>query len=482
MRDKFRMVIHCGLVVTCSVVLIAAGAASASGASSKQQKDQSSFATMTPNEVLARLTTADKIKIKDPEHRLLDKWHLKWCNGGINVNAEMGRELSCALRSNFAQINTSDSSVLETSMEILFRSCGVYSSYPDNDEGVSCGMLGRLFFRIGNVPAAQAVWEHAPGCNVLDRGGHPVNGCIDAILGQSGQEGQTSDAGVDWSSGGVNYMDAYASEPQELLKLASDACSKDKDYGACQYLQSKGANIELDSVAAYNNQRIQQNGNAEAAADQVAQMNAEEHQERVNAVIGALSSLPAANDPNAIVNTANQEATQMIAGGAANDAARRQTTTQQQPQTSAQQTANSTVTPQQGAQKIISTSSSNGSAGSSQPQIPQFLFAAPVNNCVSYTVNPASAVNAQFATNTCSSEITFVWAIPNPGQQWLANQQLSLEPGQQATIPNQPVKVYVCPYPYAVARTPFAYPYNIPMYNDTQFVCWETNPAWLQAQ
>jgi hypothetical protein len=200
------------------------------------------------------------------------------------------------------------------------------------------------------------------------------------------------------------------------------------------------------------------------------------------AVIGALSSLPGASNPNGIVDTANQEASQMVALGAANDAARRQTTTQQQAQTSAQQAANSTVPPQQGSQQIISTSSSNGSTSSSQSQVPQFLFAAPVNNCVSITTNPACAVNEQFATNTCGSEITFVWAIPNPGQQWEANEQLSLEPAQQATIPNQPVKVFVCPYPYAVATTPSAYPYNIPMYNDTQFVCWETNPAWLQAQ
>jgi len=435
---------------------------------------------MTPDEVLARLVAADKIKIKDPKHRLLDKWHLRWCNGGINVNAERGREASCANRSAYEQINISDSSLLQTAMEILFRSCGVYASYPDNDEGVSCGMLGRLFFRIGNAPAARAVWEQAPDCNVLDRGGHPVNGCIDAILGPSGailtepsgQEYQTSDAGVDWSFGGVNYMEAYASEPQELLKLASDACSKDNDYGACQFLEGKGANINLDSVAAYNSRRIQQNGNAEAAADRVAQINAEEHQERVNALVSALSSLPGANDPNAIVDTANQEASQMVAVGAANDAARAQAGVQQV-QANAQQTV------QQAAQQTTNqpTSTSSGS-GPVAPVLPA--------NCIA--VSESSREEAAFGdwifTNNCGVGVNIVvTGPPDPqvtGNQYDIYQNSWLAPGQslRGTQANEPYKYFACPSPWSAfdGATSAGNIVN-PRYETTKTVCLQVDAS-----
>lgn len=411
----------------------------------------SNFATVTPDEVLAGLNNANAIEIDLPnDYSLMRKsqnmddlnWHIDWCNGDDEPGAEGGKEGACIDRL-YDDEHISDASILQYDMEILFRSCGVYAlSQTDSDEGISCGYLGRLFFQIGNASAARAVWEHAPGCHVQDTGGHPVNGCIDAILGLSSEDG-TSDNHQDWTDN-INYMGAYASDPQELHKLASDACAIEHDFNACKFVKSQGANINLNSVAGYNQQRIRRNESAEDAAARAAQIDREEHREQVNAVIGALSNLPGANDPNAIVDTANQEAAQMIAVGAANDAARAQATEERNAQEQAAE--------QQREAQVSSVATSgsdlqNSNAGSSDTST--YTYTHPATDCLSYAADPDT--QGILVTNNCKDQVILTWARPagtHVGLDHAIQGGDDIVPaGGTDSVPPHPVRVFACYWP-----------------------------------
>jgi hypothetical protein len=253
----------------------------------------------------------------------------------------------------------------------LQRSCALpelrtESDISDGDGRSPCAMLGDLYRDRGELDLALAVYLHAPNCNLT------IFDTAQDALSEACRQGA---------------VDVYAAEGNSKHEqgLLASLCAQygDRWSDDCQLYRANGGSVDLNAIEAQAEQYHHElNAEIEQAnADAVERQR--EHDAHVNAVIGALSSLPGANDPNAIVNTADQETTQMVAVGAANDAARRQATTQQPPQTNVQQAASDNVAPtvqqnQQAQQPQLAaapSSSNNNSASSPCTAFPAFVTA-----------------------------------------------------------------------------------------------------------
>jgi hypothetical protein len=261
------------------------------------------FRAMPPDQALATLNRAGNIWVTAdgmPGHGNPSSWIDKYaaaCNGQNVDGVTVARERACRqyLPPNFQN----DPRILAFDMASLFRACGVWAPSSQSDESVdgsSCGLLGRVFFEIGNVPAARAVWEHANGCIAAVGWGTMGDGCIRFILERN-----------------LDYKDqlqlrfskdptaAYADDPGTLLKLAHRACSTSwrvpggslmmaPDRSACEFIQRNGGSVNMAAVS---------EGEASVKAmqaDQAAQAKEDRDEQRrlsdakFNAVMGALQT------------------------------------------------------------------------------------------------------------------------------------------------------------------------------------------------
>lgn len=307
------------------VVLVACSVVSAVSKPRKGEHQligpQTDFGNMTPDQAFGLLANAQSIKIAGDNHA-----NQTYCNGrkrpswDIEHRAEMG----CVHIGEGGYGPTPEYS-LPTSMEALFRGCGIYAvstdeTWGDDRSGLSCGILGARFAALGNLDVAKAIWERAPGCRSHDRAGNPINGCMLFVL--SGDP----DWGVyrgDWHRDyQTQHEQAYASDPAKLLAMARLACKESLDFSSCLYLKNHGVPIDMQVVRDAESQR-QQNVHVawEESHAELAQADREKDA-HFNTFMAVLSSMPGANDPNAIINAANQQGAQMVAIGATNDAAR----------------------------------------------------------------------------------------------------------------------------------------------------------------
>lgn len=343
------------------------------------------YRTITPADTLKLLLNADSVKL-DPkgtsyprtveeargggDGKLWKRDSLWWkaCNGTNSrdsyVNDTRG-EQACfqvaELYSREAFTEPSNRANFQFEMSALVRGCGLYAPTRDKaDRGQTCGLLGMALYRIGNIDAAKAVWELAPGCySYNERSGTPVNGCTEVM--------KDGDYFFGGASGATPYSvaeDAFTFEPLRLVRLMWKSCGTVHDRESCTFLQQLGAHVDMAAVDEAENkesQGLEENRAAKTVRLEQAQAAAEA---RRNAIFGALQSMPGASDPNAIVSAGNQQAAQVRAIGDANASAQQQATqariaTQQQ---MAQQGA-ATLQAQQQANQANYSSGGNASGG-----------------------------------------------------------------------------------------------------------------------
>lgn len=315
------------------VVLVASVLASAASHQKPQKKRkngltaETDFRAMSPDEVTGLLGDAEHIKVD----------HSKtYCNGKRpSWDHVHSFELACAASAEDGQ-DIQNQQVLLRDMQALFRGCALYATsesetWGGDRSGYSCGLLGSLFFAIGNEPAARAVWD-APGCHSHDMNGHPVNGCMPFIVGHIGIYGANLGVQVSW----VKPLDdgpehAYDSERSKLIAMAQKACSQDQDGASCLFLQAETpAAVNWDAVEKAKSERYHDLRDRVASDIAERREEARESNARFNATMDTLRSMPGGSDPNAIVNAGNQQGAQMMAIGAANDAARQQASAERQ--------------------------------------------------------------------------------------------------------------------------------------------------------
>lgn len=399
---------------------------------------QTDFKTMTAEQALALLQHAESIHVnaKDYKRFSMIDHDIAFCNGKKMKDSPDIREKDCRL---WVQGNLRDPLALQFDMSVLFRGCGVWAPSSRNDEsndGSTCGLLGRLFYAIGNVSAARAIWENARGCWAIGSG-QVVNGCIRYIvksrLGMTAFEPDLPPGLLTDSSFGKDAaIDAYRDDPNRLIRMATVACNpaenlqalpKDiqgavitPDVSACGFLAKQGVGVDVRAARkaeyAAARSRLEQD-------QEIRQRAAErpENDARFNAVMSALGSMPGSSDPNAIVNSANQQGAQMVSIGAANDAARKAGRQQVQPgeRISGGQPQTSTAVSQQSA------SASNGvtampSSPVSQAQTAHYEAALP-SSCIVEFWDP-KYYNWLSFQNNCGQAVYVSWIAVSPSDKF----------------------------------------------------------------
>lgn len=430
--------------------------------------------TMPPSQVLTLLQNAERLKVDpkgtsfsaDPRDRDL-KLDLKACNGGkVNVGA-LG-EFAClnvfaTHRDRATDGISADNFYL---MSVLIRGCGVYALADQSltADGRSCGMLGRYLAELGNLEAAKAVWEAAPGCYSTDhRAGTPSSACAATILGSYSQDFPTH----------LDPVITYELQPERLIQLMWTSCSTVHDRPSCEFLSSNGATVDMAAVEQAENDRhdaIEENRERNQEEMQEAQAASEA---RRDALLGALQSMGGGN-PNLIANTANQQAAAIRTIGDANAARQQQAAQQQEELRIAQQQSAASVStapdqapssnPSQASPtNATATQPSQASSGGASPAATSTassggtssrLVSGLPGSCVSQFWDPQN-YNWLSLRNVCNQPI-YVSYIFNKPSGWAMNGGTTLAPGAHATTGESfndisqagGFQYYVCPANY----------------------------------
>jgi hypothetical protein len=422
---------------------------------------QTDFKNMPPEQVLALLQNAQAIKIDVPGPDVYDQ---KVCNGKKPSWSDGGAERACALRDYLGIDNLSE---LLRNMESLFRGCGIYAptidgSWGDDRSGDTCGLLGSLFYSIGNVAAAKAVWEQAPGCHSHDMNGNATNGCVKFIVAL------TPDTGVGpiWLGDLSTHLSAYNSDRAKLLTMAREACNNAHDPASCYFLQQHGAQIDMAAIYRESDARDDAYLAQLDEERRARQEKGRETDARFNAAMGALQNMPGAGDPNAIVNASDQQAAQMRAIGDASATAQQQAAQARiaaQQQAAAQQRAAALQAQQQASQANYSSggttaggnspSDGNGGAGSAAGSGDGYVT--PITQgCVSEFWDP-KYYNWLSFQNNCGQAIYLTWIAKNPSDTFGAS-SANIAPGQSANsgwsqsevAQKQNFALFICPAGY----------------------------------
>jgi hypothetical protein len=393
------------------------------------------FRTMQPEEAMRALSNAQSIRVDIAAPEGPEVFNQKVCNGKRYDYSNMRGERACAPLSSDIGIPL----VLARNMELLFRGCGVYAptrdeSWGDKRSGYTCGMLGSLFFAIGNTAAAKAVWEQAPGCHSYDINGNPNNGCVKFIVGWA-----NTGVGQSWIGNYDARIAAFDSDRPQLITMARHACATEADAESCIFLQNSGEQINAAAAAAEQRRRI--DAYLDTRHEQIAER-AEASRaadSRFNTALGALQSMPGGSDPNAILNTGDQQAAAIRAIGDAN-AARQQQDTQVRlasqratlpstnqgssivagPATPSQSSAQ-VVTSPTGAKSNIGNSNSSVASGAIQYSTPL------ATSCVRQFWDP-NTYNWLSFENNCGQAI-YVSIIPRVPGGWAMGGGMHLTPG-----------------------------------------------------
>src|ERR1700739_521015 len=291
------------------------------------------FTTMTAPLVLKTLEHAAELKIDPkgtnfPGDDKRDAELNKSCNGAKTKDDVVQGEQACwylftAHRQRVFGDLGNDAN-LRYLMTALLRGCGVYAPTEDKPyRGFTCGALGRVLYGLGNISAAEAVWEFAPGCYSRDeRTGLPRNGCVQIMSGEYSNEFQSPNLRPYRTP-----VEAFQGEPERLARLMWRSCRTIHDRDSCAFLQSLGATVDMGVVREAENQEH------DALQDYRAENRAKwdrtvaESEARRNTIFSALQSLPGGSDPNAVLNAGNQQAAAIRSIGNANAAGKQSTST-----------------------------------------------------------------------------------------------------------------------------------------------------------
>ncbi|HKD79067.1 MAG TPA: tetratricopeptide repeat protein [Candidatus Angelobacter sp.] len=337
-------------------------------------------------DIVAMLEQAknEKLQLSRAEKSALKSYHkdslkdLEYCNQNDYYNTHSVQDTSRSCSSAAGALKNSIGVSSRATELAYLRSCsfrgrfgGIYDSCPD---------LGQFYEERGDYAMAMAVYLHAPNCDQPQPYTINRESCLmfANILSQK-----------------------LGDKPLEAT-VTKDLCQRFSDSNYCFSLNRYfHGSVDLD-VAAERSRAIQNREERALDAEEAAEL--QEHLERQqerdakwNAATSTLQSMPGANDPNAILNAANQQSAQMMAIGAANDAARQQAALQQQAQ--AAQRAQARLSQQQNA-ATSNHSSATSSAGSS----------------ASTSSNSGSANGAGASGNSpASTTSTAHYATPLPG-------------------------------------------------------------------
>ncbi|MDE2113151.1 MAG: sel1 repeat family protein [Alphaproteobacteria bacterium] len=265
-----------------------------------------------------------------------------------------------------------------------------------------CVDLSRYFQRREQLVLALAVIQYAPKCQGKPRAEaqiHPIDYPIDSANSQL--------ESCLWQEADVLR---HMGRPQEEQTVYKTLCDDAALEGACSYLDGNGAQAST-KTAEERQTSLQAEAQSRADADSAAraQARAEDNANFQN-LMDTLHSLPGGSDPNAIVDTANQQAANMVALGTANDAARRaaKQTAAQQEQANAQQLAQTQQQAQQGNQQPNATASSPASLPSNPSPTP----AAPQTSGTTLASAAGSGpTSANVGAGSCTDMNSFVTAI-----------------------------------------------------------------------
>jgi hypothetical protein len=284
---------------------------------------QTDFRDMPPEQVLALLKSPASIEITGAErHR--DKLWFKMCERD-------GDECS--------SLASSDDLPLAIRLSIIGCS---FEAVPGHQAMSNCPNLATYLLAVGNIDAARAVIEHAPGCHGFTAANDPHDQCFDALA---------------WWPQLERLRESMPAS--EMAMLAKDAYSyAPSDVRAAEYLNGHGADIDIAAAEAAKHDATEANNAAvrehNAAIDH-AEAVKDAHRE---ALLNALQS----NAPvGTIQDTADQQAAAVRAIGDANAAAQRQAAQQR---LEAQQAAQQAVQ-QRAAEKQTQGTGANGNSGGS---------------------------------------------------------------------------------------------------------------------
>ena len=228
------------------------------------------FTNISAGQVLALLKTPRNIKITGAE-RSRDKRWFKMCESD-------GSECS--------SLATSDD--LSLAIRLTLIGCS-YEAIQGHQAMSNCIELAKYLFMVGNIDAARAVIEHAPGCHGFNAANDPDDQCFN----------------------GLNMIIELRNRmsPEEIWLLAKDAYSYDPgDVDAAQYLNDHGANLNIEAAVNARHEASVSNNTAVNDNNQAIDRAEAANDARRDALLGTLHNMAGSNDPNAIVNAGNQQA------------------------------------------------------------------------------------------------------------------------------------------------------------------------------
>lgn len=358
----------------------------------------------------------------------------------------------------------------------------------DSEFGNYCAGLGDLYRQRGDVNRALAIYQHAPNChasgfepafpNLFDtacplgadqiletRAINVLKLCSQASQNCSAEEVEKSKQ---------NEMRVEADFHQLCTRRFSGGVPP-VCYTHLNEQEQEAAERYWEQASALAHERADQEYEQRQAAERA-------HDAKVNGLVNAIRSLPGGNDPNAIVDTANQQAANMVALGAANDAARAQAAAEnaaarRREQIAEQQREAQAQMPSTPVAVVNPTGQSSAPLGSVNPEPPASQdgatpsgaaapqtggsnasgsdqFTSPMAPSCVRMFNDASMNGWVALQNTCSQKMTVTYAGKSGNGGVFGT--MALAPGQSDNTGHSPGEInavgginwYPCPYGY----------------------------------
>lgn len=193
--------------------------------------------------------------------------------------------------------------------------------------GNFCAELGDFYSHRNDTNRALAVYQSAPNCH--PKGFHPDHFELFDTACPLAAEQILKIRIVSLLTRCASGSDCSAAEINEAKQSDREVDARMHELCASQFA-SGVPNIclahlnqqEKETAGRYQEQAYELRHERAAEEDSARVARERAHDANIHALVGAIQNLPGGSDPNAIVDTANQQAANMIALGAANDAAR----------------------------------------------------------------------------------------------------------------------------------------------------------------
>lgn len=331
-----------------------------------------------------------------------------------------------------------------------------------------CASLSQLFQVRNQLELALAIVQYAPKCQGRPRAEaeiHPIDPdqSIDSTNGQL--------ESCLWQESRLLRVMERPQEERVVYKALCDAA----DEAACADLAELGVQVNV-KAAEERQASLQAAAQSRADADSAARAQARaEGNANFQNLMNTLHSMPGGSDSNAIVNTANQQAANIVALGAA---AARSVTEQRREQAATQAAAAASTS---AANSTTTNSSAIQSSWGDSSESSTYTYVQPATDCLSYAANQNT--NGLLVTNNCKDSVVLTWARPTGtgvGLDYAIQGGVdNVAPGGSDSIPPKPVRVFACHEPGTPTKPGHESASNgwMPEYTDTSFTCPALNQA-----